>query len=63
MLPENFLFRMRNLLGEEYDSFIQSLSQTPPVSIRLNPCKREETFSSEENIPWSKEGRYLNHSA
>ena len=58
-LPENFLLRARKFTGAKYDDFIESLSQTPPVSIRINPFKRENFFSAEEKIPWSMEGKYL----
>ena len=58
-LPENFLLRARKFTGTEYEAFIESLSHSSPVSIRINPYKREGIFSSEEKIPWSIEGRYL----
>ena len=58
-LPENFLLRAQKFAGNEYDAFIESLSQNPPVSIRLNPFKREGIYSTEKIIPWSTEGRYL----
>lgn len=37
--PEAFLNRMKNILGDEYDAFIQSLDESSPTSIRLNPFK------------------------
>ena len=58
-LPDNFLDRARKFSGDEYTSFIESLSQIPPVSIRINPYKREGVFSTVKKIPWSEEGRYL----
>ena len=58
-LPKNFLTRAQKFAGNEYDAFIESLSQNPPVSIRLNPFKREGIYSTEKIIPWSIEGRYL----
>ena len=58
-LPKNFLTRAQKFAGNEYDAFIENLSQNPPVSIRLNPFKREGIYSTEKIIPWSIEGRYL----
>lgn len=37
--PERFLERMKGLLGEEYDSFIKSLSEPPVRGIRINETK------------------------
>ncbi len=48
---------MHALLGEEAEAFFESLSQPPPVSIRLNPRK---PFPVEgEPVPWCEAGRYL----
>lgn len=58
-LPKNFLLHAQKFAGNEYDAFIESLSQNPSVSIRINPFKREGTYATEKIIPWSKEGRYL----
>ena len=33
--PEAFLNRMKNILGDEYDAFIQSLDESSPTSIRF----------------------------
>lgn len=58
-LPKNFLLHAQKFAGNEYAAFIESLSQNPSLSIRLNPFKREGIYSSEKIIPWSIEGRYL----
>ncbi len=58
-LPEDFILRAKNLFGKEYEAFIRSLSSDPPVSIRLNPDKRFNSFQDAQPVPWSKEGRYL----
>jgi 16S rRNA C967 or C1407 C5-methylase (RsmB/RsmF family)/NOL1/NOP2/fmu family ribosome biogenesis protein len=58
-LPSDFLLQARIFAGDEYDSFINSLSKPSPVSIRINPFKREGIFEQEEKIPWSEDGRYL----
>ena len=38
-LPEDFVRRMRLLLGDAYEVFERSLQAETPVSIRLNPGK------------------------
>ncbi len=38
-LPAPFLHRMRELLGEEYDSFLSEYEKEPLRGIRLNPLK------------------------
>lgn len=57
--PETFLARMKKNLGGEFDSFLNSLNKTPPVSVRLNPFKKSVVFSEEEIILWSINGKYL----
>ncbi|MFN8288148.1 MAG: methyltransferase domain-containing protein [Chitinophagales bacterium] len=57
--PEEFIARMRAQLGEEFDSFLQSLETTPPVSIRVNPFKSSPAFANEEKVKWSDWGYYL----
>ncbi len=56
-LPEAFVLRMQQQLGDDYPGFEASLQQPPPVSIRLNPKKKS---SMEGNpIPWCSTGLYL----
>ena len=64
-LPSSFIQRMHNLLGSEVDHFIQSLDDTPPVSIRFNSTKsvvpetclfKEELLSA---VPWCENAFYL----
>jgi 16S rRNA C967 or C1407 C5-methylase (RsmB/RsmF family)/NOL1/NOP2/fmu family ribosome biogenesis protein len=59
-LPELFVTRMRQLLGEESDQFYDALKKPAPVSIRLNPFKPTALFDDEKNVPWTKFGKYLN---
>ena len=59
-LPDKFLLRARKFTRNEYDLFIKSHTEVPPVSIRINPFKRTEVFPSSVKIPWSVEGIYLN---
>ncbi len=39
MLPEQFLNRMKEMLGEEYDAFLESFSEEKYQALRLNPLK------------------------
>lgn len=43
MLPEKFLERMKEMLGGEYDAFVQSLEQDKYQALRLNPLKKKYT--------------------
>ena len=42
MLPEAFLNRMQNQLGEEYSAFLESLERPRAVAVRFNPLKCDE---------------------
>ena len=57
--PEAFLHHMKNVLGNEFDAFVQSLGESSPTSVRLNPFKPISKFNEEEKIPWCANGRYL----
>lgn len=62
-LPEKFLERMKELLGEEYDAFVRSYEDTPLYTgLRVNPLKQTEKtralIQNSEPIPWCKEGYY-----
>lgn len=56
-LPQAFLSRIEQQLGVETPTFLKSLTQPSPTSIRLNPQKLVEMAG--EPIPWSKHGLYL----
>ncbi len=64
MLPEKFMERMRNLLGEEAEAFLESLKGTPYQALRLNPAKTgTEEFLSKSvfhltPVPWERNGFY-----
>ena len=58
MLPPEFEVAMHKQLAGSYLNFTQSLKETSPVSIRLNPSKNSSPKDLEK-IPWSKQGRYL----
>ena len=57
--PEAFLERMKALLPEDYNEFMQSLDGVSPTSVRMNSAKKTSKFSGEENISWCAEGKYL----
>jgi len=64
-LPEAFIIRTKDLLGNEWAAFEQALNEESPVSIRVNPQKTNpnqlsETLFSAESIPWTTSGYYLN---
>lgn len=64
-LPQDFLTRMKEMLGNEYDDFVAALDkETPYVGMRINPLKvkSKETVLSEtgelEQVLWCKNGYY-----
>lgn len=58
--PKKFLERQQSILGNEFESFIESLSQAAPTSIRINSNKKiNSIFENLEKIEWCKEGFYL----
>lgn len=58
-LPEAFLQRMKGILGEEFNAFLESLHNSPPTSVRVNPFKPVSKFESEEKVSWCSKGFYL----
>ena len=67
MLPEEFLNRMKRLLGDEYDAFLSALEDEKAVrGLRINPlkCNRENFLSSNglslSPIPYTDFGFILN---
>lgn len=68
MLPEQFLQRMEEMLGEEYPAFLQSYEGEEYRALRINTLKQSESGESTietlaplfclEQIPWVKEGFY-----
>jgi len=59
LLPASFISRMKNTLGDEFDLFISSFQNSPPISLRINPQKEMDLFKREEKVPWNKKGYYL----
>lgn len=58
ILPEKFISRTKDLLGNEYTDFEKSLSEAPVVSIRAN--NKMPYVPSDKIVPWCEEGYYLN---
>ena len=54
---------LKSILGNEYEAFLQSLGNVPPISLRLNPNKTDNThspiFAQTEAVAWCEQGVYL----
>lgn len=64
MLPEQFLERMKGMLGEEFEAFRESLGQEKYQGLRINTLKGAECREKAEEafhlapIPWADNGFY-----
>lgn len=68
MLPELFLKRMQEMLGDEYEAFLQSYKQEKYQALRLNSLKKTGGGESAvtvlsqvfhlRRVPWAKDGYY-----
>ena len=61
-LPEAFVGRMRQQLGDELSAFLHALEEPPVRGIRLNPLKTCEAalkYTDNGRIPWEGNGYYL----
>ena len=70
MLPEAFLERMEQMLGQEYGDFLAALEREPCQALRLNCLKRgtgghsaaemltENGFAHLTQVPWAEDGYY-----
>ena len=64
MLPQEFLERMENMLGEEYPAFLKSYDIARYQALRLNPQKGNDVSFlnrggfSLERVPWAEHGYY-----
>ena len=65
MLPEAFLNRMKNQLGEEYPQYLASLERPRAVALRFNPLKGEvpEMDFVRDPVPWEPMGHYYDPQA
>lgn len=69
-LPEAFLDRMREMLGEEYDAFLEGFEQERYQALRVNPLKWAESRGIEAGlrafhltpVSWEKCGYYYDRS-
>ena len=65
MLPEAFLERMKRQLGDEYESYLDSLNRSRAVALRFNPLKGEIPplpFVGQP-VPWEPMGYYYDPDA
>ncbi len=64
-LPPEYKEQMTSLLHDKADAFFDSYTQKSTVGIRLNPSKvkKEELPFSLTNVPWAKNGYYVNEDA
>lgn len=64
-LPETFLENMKELLGEEYPEYAESMKERPYSALRINTLKvAPDTFLSKSPfslsaVPWSDKGFYF----
>ncbi len=60
MLPQEFLQRMKNQLGQEYPAFLESLERPRAVALRRNPLKGSAPMLPfvTEPVPWEPMGFY-----
>ena len=65
MLPEAFLQRMKQQLGEEYTAFLESMERPRAVALRFNPLKGEpqQLPFVQEPVPWEPMGYYYDPQA
>lgn len=64
MLPEEFLRRMENALGEEYPDFLQSYQRPRATALRFAPGReRRDLPFLRGPVPWEPEGYYCDPEA
>ena len=54
MLPQQFLDRMKEMLGDEYDAFLASFEQEKYQALRLNALKRNTDGCSAAEAIWQR---------
>ena len=61
ILPQDFENRMKTLLGDEYDEFLESYNTEINKGVRINPlkCTDRTLFSDMEKISWCEDGYYV----
>lgn len=65
MLPEEFLRRMEQQLGEEYPAYLESLERPRAVALRWNPLKgtSAQVDFAGNPVPWEPNGCYYDPTA
>lgn len=58
-LPEEFINKTKELLGNDWEAFRQSLSDSSPISLRINPSK-VKLDEQTDSVKWCNSGLYLN---
>ena len=58
MLPQAFLERMKDQLGDEYESYLQSLERPRAVALRFHPEKQTDLPFLQEKVDWEPLGYY-----
>ncbi len=64
-LPESFMKRMKNILGDGYNSFISSYNEDKQPGLRINTLKlnikdKDKLPFHLVSVPWAEEGFYYN---
>lgn len=61
LLPDEFLNSMTSSLKDdiELQTFLESLTKDPPVSVRINTKKWKNHNSNSARVPWCEKGFYL----
>lgn len=67
-LPEDFLCRMRRMLGDQYEDFLTGYDKDREYGLRRNPLKAgTEEFEKLDfglrSVPWAEEGYYYDSAA
>jgi 16S rRNA C967 or C1407 C5-methylase (RsmB/RsmF family)/NOL1/NOP2/fmu family ribosome biogenesis protein len=57
ILPEAFIKRTTELLGDDFQILEKALGETPPTSVRVN--NKMDYVPSEEHVDWCESGYYL----
>lgn len=57
-LPEDFIKR---IIADSFwpENLIEAMNEDPPVSIRLNPLKKNSKVTNLESVPWNENGCFL----
>jgi 16S rRNA C967 or C1407 C5-methylase (RsmB/RsmF family)/NOL1/NOP2/fmu family ribosome biogenesis protein len=58
-LPHVLLQELETVSGFNEESFIAAHQQPAVTSVRLHPVKSSDAFANARQVPWCKEGRYL----